>query len=141
MHFILLKFLQKDIDFLAFCHIQRRPYNRFHTACTAIHPVIKVLLVNNTGNIVDRFLIYRKTGVPGLIKHRRNFLLIRINGDSRHVNARGCDIHGFQLRKFDGAFDQASFLFINSAILFCLLHDGKQFLLRYAGISRSPDQE
>ena len=141
MHLIFLKFLQEDVDFLTLSHIQRRSDNGLHAAHTAIHLIIKVLLVNDPYNVVDLILIDGETGVSGLAKHRRYLLFIRIDGNSCHIDTRGCDIHGFQLCKFNGALDQASFLFINPAILFRLLHDSKQLLLRNAGISRSPDQD
>ena len=80
--------------------------------------------------MVDIIFIHWQPGEAGPGKQLCNFLFVSIHWDSYNINSWGEYIACLQLREFNGAADQGSFLLVDPPALLGLVYNGKQLFFR-----------
>ncbi len=101
---------------------------------------MKVLLIDDSDNVIQVVLVHRKSGKPALLKGPADFL----HGGSqlhRHdVHSRGNHVYGLQVVELDGVGNQLLLLLADASADLGLLHDGNQLVLGVGPVLLRPEQ-
>ena len=93
------------------------------------HTVIKILLVNDAHDVVQRILVDGKARIAGGFKTVRRFLRGALQRHAVHPHARGEDVADVQVVKLDGAFEQLALVGVHAALLLGFFYQGEQLVL------------
>ena len=88
--------------------------------------IMKILLIDDPGNIVDTLAVNRQPGIARFCKNPRDLFFLRIFGNSGNIDPGRQNINRLLLGKFNRATDQAALLLVDAALLLRLLHNRQQ---------------
>ena len=94
------------------------------------HVVVEVLLVDDTDDLIDFFLIYRDSRKAGLFEDLRQFLFGAVYIDGDHFGPRRHNFFCGQLVELDGVLDELAPLLIDPAAGLGFFDHGQDLVIR-----------
>ena len=109
-------------------YVKRRADDALNGFVRSINRIVKILLIQNSGDIVNGALVYRKAGKTGSRENGSNFFRGSIRADSGNINPGRKDVSRLQFVKLNGIAQQLALLAVDAAALLRLFHNCYQLL-------------